>query len=123
MRKVRAAVKVAPESTEIQYFERPAVPADAGLLRIEAAGVGGSDPEFYRNPRHVPAVMGHENVGVIEELGPLAAERWRLREGDRIALHEYMPCHSCAHCHAGNHRLCPRTDIFASGKPQRYGQM
>ncbi len=120
---VRAAVKVAPERTELRSFERPRLGDDCGLLRIEAAGVGGSDPEFYRSPKHLPAVMGHENVGVIDALGPVAEERWGLKVGDRIALHEYLPCHHCRYCMTGNHRLCPRTDIFGGANPQRYGQM
>lgn len=27
-----------------------------------------------------------KNVGRIERLGPIAAKRWGLREGDRVAL-------------------------------------
>jgi D-arabinose 1-dehydrogenase-like Zn-dependent alcohol dehydrogenase len=64
---VKAAVKVAPEQTEIRTFDRPHIPANAALLRIESAGVGGSDPELYRNPKHAPIIMGHENVGTIDE--------------------------------------------------------
>lgn len=123
MKAVLAAVKSAIETTEIHRFERPPLTSDTGLLRMEAAGVGGSDPEFYRMTRGTPAIMGHENVGVIEELGTVAAQRWGLQRGDRIALQEYLPCHHCDLCRRGEFRLCPRTDFFGPGKPQRYGQM
>jgi threonine dehydrogenase-like Zn-dependent dehydrogenase len=121
--RVRAAVKVGYETTEMREFARPDLRPDAGLLRIEAVGVGGSDPELYRMEKHTPAIMGHQIVGRVEECGEAFALRWGLQPGDRIALHEYQPCHHCPQCMAGNHRLCPRTDIFGPGKPQRYGQM
>jgi threonine dehydrogenase-like Zn-dependent dehydrogenase len=112
MTTIRAAVKVDVERTEIQTFERPAIPADAGLLRIESAGVGGSDPELYRKPDHAPVIMGHENVGTIEEVGETAAKRWGVKPGDRVALHEYLPCWHCKWCKQGDFRLCEEVDFF-----------
>ena len=109
---VRAAVKIGPEQTEIRLFQRPVVTPDSGLLRIESAGVGGSDPETYRKPDHAPIIMGHENVGTIEELGPLAAQRWGLKVGDRVALQEYLPCWHCDWCLRGDFRLCMEADFF-----------
>src|SRR5690606_38167372 len=105
-RPVRAAVKVDIETTEVREFPRPDIPPDGGLLRVEAAGVGGSDPEIYRRENTAPCIMGHENVGTIEEVGPLFEKRWNLRPGDRIALHEYLPCWRCEWCLRGDHRLC-----------------
>jgi threonine dehydrogenase-like Zn-dependent dehydrogenase len=121
--KILAAVKVAPERTELREFDRPSIPADAGLLRVEAAGVGGSDPEFYRSPKAIPAVMGHENVGRIEAMGEFAAARWGLVRGDRVALQEYLPCWQCKWCRQGEYRLCPQSDFFNAVKPKRFGQM
>jgi threonine dehydrogenase-like Zn-dependent dehydrogenase len=109
---VRAAVKVDIEKTEIQEFERPPVSPDCALLKIESAGVGGSDPELYRRPNHAPIIMGHENVGVIEEIGPIAALRWGVGPGDRVALHEYLPCWHCRWCRQGDFRLCEEVDFF-----------
>ena len=111
-RDVLAAVKVAEERTELQTFERPVVGPTDGLLRVESAGVGGSDPELYRTPDHAPIIMGHENVGTIEELGEVAASRWGLKPGDRIALHEYLPCWHCKWCLQGDFRLCEEIDFF-----------
>lgn len=112
MLKVRAAVKVGVEQTEIREFDRPLIPPEAGLLRVESSGVGGSDPELYRKADHAPIIMGHENVGTIEELGPVAAARWGVRQGDRVALHEYLPCWHCEWCMKGDFRLCMEVDFF-----------
>lgn len=109
---VVAAVKVAPECTELRRFPRPSISPDAGLLRVEAAGVGGSDPETYRKQNHAPVIMGHENVGTIDELGSVAAARWGLKVGDRVALQEYLPCWHCEWCTKGDFRLCMKADFF-----------
>ncbi|PQA87623.1 zinc-dependent alcohol dehydrogenase [Hyphococcus luteus] len=109
---VRASVKTDIETCEIREFERPEIPPGAGLLKVECAGVGGSDPEMYRKPNTAPCIMGHENVGAVEELGEIAAKRWGLKKGDRIALHEYLPCWRCEWCLQGDFRLCMEADFF-----------
>jgi threonine dehydrogenase-like Zn-dependent dehydrogenase len=111
-RVVRAAVKIGVEQTEIREFEWPEIDADAAMLRVESAGVGGSDPELYRKESYAPVIMGHENVGVIAELGPAAAQRWGLKIGDRVALQEYLPCWHCEWCLQGDFRLCMEADFF-----------
>lgn len=121
MSEVAAAVKIASEQLEIRQFARPVIPPDAGLLRVESAGVGASDPGHFRRPKPVPVIMGHENVGVIDELGPIAAARWGLRVGDRIALHEYLPCWHCRWCLEGSFGLCVEADMFTNAAPLRYG--
>lgn len=111
-RSVRAAVKIDIERVAIRTFEWPHIGPDAGLLRVEAAGVGGSDPEMYRKANSAPCIMGHENAGTIAELGDIAAKRWGLEVGDRVALHEYLPCWHCEWCKQGDFRLCMEADFF-----------
>jgi threonine dehydrogenase-like Zn-dependent dehydrogenase len=111
-RKVLAAVKTDVETTELREFEYPQVQPDSGILKVEASGVGGSDPETYRKPGHSPVIMGHENVGTIVELGPVAQQRWGVKAGDRVALHEYLPCWHCEWCMKGDFRLCMQADFF-----------
>jgi threonine dehydrogenase-like Zn-dependent dehydrogenase len=109
---VKAAVKVGIERTEIREFELPRLGDDDGLLRVEASGVGGSDPEMYRRENTAPCVMGHEVVGTVDQLGETAAKRWGLQPGDRVALHEYLPCWHCEWCLQGDFRLCMEADFF-----------
>lgn len=110
--KVKAAVKVDVERIELREFDMPSIGPDSGLLRIDSAGVGGSEPEMYRKPNSAPCVMGHENVGTVAELGEAAAKRWGLKPGDRIALEEYLPCWNCHWCRQGDYRLCMEADFF-----------
>jgi threonine dehydrogenase-like Zn-dependent dehydrogenase len=107
---VRAAVQAAPEQIEIREFPRPRTGPDDGLLRVEANGICGSDVETYRGhlggPR--PAfIPGHEPLGIVEEVGERAAERWGVQPGDRVAVEVIVPCRACPVCLTGRYQFCP----------------
>jgi threonine dehydrogenase-like Zn-dependent dehydrogenase len=117
--RVLAATTVGRLNTEIREYPFPDIPPDAGILQIEAAGVCGSDWRSYQLDR--PArIMGHENVGRIYRIGPIAARRWNVKEGDRVALEEYLPCGHCDLCRSGEFRLCEQTESRHPGS-LRYG--
>jgi threonine dehydrogenase-like Zn-dependent dehydrogenase len=116
---VLASVVVGHKASAVREFALPDVPADAGLLRVEAAGVCGSDVGSYDHDS-TRRVMGHENVGVIEKVGRAASERWGVSEGDRVALEEYLPCGHCRYCRTTEFRLCFATDPRMAGSV-RYG--
>ncbi|HEY5340729.1 MAG TPA: zinc-binding dehydrogenase [Candidatus Aquilonibacter sp.] len=99
----------------------PEIPADAGLLRVIAAGICGSDIPSYASERNVPRIIGHENVGTIERIGELARARWGLNVGDMVALEEYLPCGHCADCRSGEYRSCLETDNTKNPGALRYG--
>src|SRR6185295_9363052 len=45
--KVQAAVRTGPSRTEIREYPMPEVPADAALLKMEVAGICGTDVKLY----------------------------------------------------------------------------
>lgn len=107
---VRAAVQLGPGKIEIQEFPRPKISADDALLKVEANAICGSDVETYRGHmggNRGPFVPGHEPMGIIEEIGDLAAERWGVQEGDRVALEVVVPCRACRDCLTGRYQSCP----------------
>jgi threonine dehydrogenase-like Zn-dependent dehydrogenase len=108
---VRAAVQTGPRSIEIQEFPRPKIGPDDGLLRVEANGICGSDVETFKghmgNSGRGPFIPGHEPLGIIEDLGERAAQRWGLQPGDRVALEVIVPCRACQHCLTGRYQSCP----------------
>ena len=120
-RSILAAVAVEPGVTALREVGLPEPDPTSGLLKVEITGVCGSDWGFYHNlPKaRGPVILGHETVGVIDRAGALALQRWGLREGDRVALEEYVPCGHCEFCRTGEFRLCEATDWRRGGL--RYG--
>ncbi|MDB5916130.1 MAG: alcohol dehydrogenase [Massilia sp.] len=120
--KVLASVALENRRTELREFDAPVIPVDGGLLKVEKTGVCGSDwPYFLNYPKSKgPMILGHETVGFVTEIGANAAARWGVKEGDRVALEEYLPCGHCHYCRTGEFRLCDATDTLL-GNGIRYG--
>jgi threonine dehydrogenase-like Zn-dependent dehydrogenase len=121
---VRAAVRVAAGTTEMQEFPLPAIDADSALLRVEVAGICGTDVKMYASPPsvvHGRVIMGHEKVGVIAEAGARFKERHGLTEGDRVFVEHYVGCFTCEWCRVGEYRHCEATDWRTNPEARRYG--
>ena len=123
MTMIPAAVSLAPRRTEVRELPVPEIAADAGLLDVELTGVCGSDwPYYLRYPQSKgPLILGHETVGRIARLGAVAARRFGVKEGDRVALEEYLPCGHCRWCRGGDFRLCDETDTLNRPGTIRFG--
>ena len=80
--KVLAAVRTGPEGTELREFDMPGIPHDGALLKVEVAGICGTDVKFYSKPPiSDPVIMGHENIGIIAKAGKTFQKRRGLKEG------------------------------------------
>jgi threonine dehydrogenase-like Zn-dependent dehydrogenase len=120
--KVIAAVRTGPEKTEIQEFPMPEIPDDGALLKVEIAGICGTDVKFYAQPPiDDPVIMGHENIGRIARAGKTFMQRRGLREGDLVFAEHYVGCMNCGHCHRGDYRLCMATDWRKNPDGIRFG--
>lgn len=120
--KVLAAVKVGPSTTELRELDLPPIPDDAALMKVEVAGVCGTDVTQYRLPlRTGPLVMGHENVGYLARVGKTFAAHKGMNEGDLVFLEHYLPCGHCEWDHIGEYRHCAATEWFYDPKAIRYG--
>jgi threonine dehydrogenase-like Zn-dependent dehydrogenase len=119
---VLAAVRTAPGRTELREFPMPDIPDDGALLKVEVAGICGTDVKMYGKPPFTdPVIMGHENVGVIAKAGRTFAERKGLAEGDRVFVEHYVGCYRCEWCHLGEYRHCEATDWRTNPDARRYG--
>ena len=119
---VLAAVRTAPRTTELREFQLPKIPADGALLKMQVAGICGTDVKMYAQPViEAPVIMGHENVGVIVDAGPQFVERQGLGEGDRVFVEHYVACYQCEWCRLGEYRHCAATDWRTNPDARRYG--
>lgn len=89
----------------------PAPPTGTDVLvRVEAAGICGSDlhvEEFstgydFMTP-HLPVTLGHEFAGVVEAVGQDVAD---VAVGDRVTIWPSSPCGRCAACRADQPQNC-----------------
>ena len=79
-------------------------PTDA-LLRVTTSGICGSDLHMYdgRTPLDKGTVVGHEIMGVIEEVGDAVQS---IEKGDRVVLPFNIACGFCFNCHRGHTEAC-----------------
>ncbi len=101
----------APGKMSMWEFDLPRIGPEDGLLKVEMAGVCGSDPGIYRGkptraPRPYPIIMGHEIVGHIEEIGDVGAKRHGVKVGDRVIVEYAFGCGQCDPCVTGNYVQC-----------------
>ncbi len=107
-----AAVLTAPRTFEFRDFPIPVVTESDAVLRVEAAGLCGTDYEQFGGhlqgtPWDVrPIIPGHEIQGWIEAIGAEASRRWRVKEGDRVIVEASIPCGKCFQCQNGRSVLC-----------------
>jgi 2-desacetyl-2-hydroxyethyl bacteriochlorophyllide A dehydrogenase len=88
-------------------------PADA-LVRVTLSAICGSDLHIYHG--HVPvdegAVLGHELVGVVEQVG---SEVRTLQPGDRVVASFYTACGTCYQCRRQWWAQCEQRSILGHG--------
>jgi hypothetical protein len=80
LERVSAAATIGTLKTEVREYPVPAAPPDGEVLRVEAAGVSGSDWQVCQvdRPRRI---MYHEIVGRIYRVGPTARRMSNLLAG------------------------------------------
>jgi threonine dehydrogenase-like Zn-dependent dehydrogenase len=119
---VLAAVRVGPGKTELREYPMPDIAPDAALMKMEVAGICGTDVKLYKQPLSgVPVIMGHENIGYIAKAGREFTRRKGFKEGDLVFVEHYVMCGKCEWCHAGQYRHCENTDWRSNPDSIRYG--
>jgi len=122
MQKVQAAVRVGPATTEIREFPMPDISPDSALMKMEVAGICGTDVRLYQTPpTKAPVIMGHENIGTIAKAGREFTRRKGFKEGDLVFVEHYVMCGKCEWCQTGQYRHCENTDWRSNPDAIRYG--
>jgi alcohol dehydrogenase len=117
----RAAVLEAPETLVVREFPLPAIGPEEGLLRIEMAGVCGTDWKYFSGKlaNAIPLILGHEILGRVAEIGEAAAAKWGVSVGDRVLVEGSVPCWSCGRCRSGEYRFCQRKNGYGLNTSSR----
>ena len=112
---MKAAVFHAPKTIRVDTVEDPKLdqPRDA-IVRVTATAICGSDLHIYNGlfPQVRPLVMGHEFMGIVEEVGP---EVKNLERGDRVIVPFPVACGGCFFC---THELPTHCE---HSNPEHYG--
>src|SRR3954452_12986930 len=82
------AVRVQDEQVTVQDVDEPVPDTDQAVVRITATGVCHSDLHLARGDWYGmrPQSIGHEAIGVVEELGPGAERFISIGEGVILGL-------------------------------------
>jgi len=79
------------------------------LVRVTLSGICNTDLEIARGYAGFEGTLGHEFVGVVEELSDIGA---RLKPGDRVVGEINAGCGVCDLCRAGDPRHCPKRTVL-----------
>jgi L-iditol 2-dehydrogenase len=87
----------------VEDHARPEIGPDDILVRTRTCGICSGDIMPWYIRRKAPLVLGHEPVGVVEEIG---AEVRDFHPGERIFVHHHAPCFNCPACRRGEYVQC-----------------
>ncbi len=118
--KMLAAIFEGEGRLAIKEVEAPQIRApDDVLMRVQAAGICGTDLHILSIPPAHPAtqgvIMGHEYSADVLEIG---AHVEHVKPGDRVVVDPSVWCGSCAYCQMGLTNLCDRMigiGVFQAG--------
>jgi threonine dehydrogenase-like Zn-dependent dehydrogenase len=111
---MRATVMYEARDVRIENVPDPKIiePTDA-IISVTRACICGSDLWPYKNMEHSDAgrVMGHEAIGVVEDLG---ADVRTIKRGDLVIMPFSFSDGSCEFCHEGLQTSCVHGGFFGS---------
>ena len=115
---MRGVVMHAPGDVRVEDLPEPTLqqPTDA-IIRLAAACICGSDLWPYRGADTItePKPMGHEYVGVVEQVG---ADVTEIKVGDFVVGSFFASDNTCEICRAGYQTSCLHRDFPGPSQAQ-----
>jgi alcohol dehydrogenase len=117
---MRANVFRAVEKFGIEEVTRPSAGAGEAIVRMTMTTICGTDLHIVRGeyPVRSGLVIGHELVGVVEEIG---AGVIGYQTGDRVLVGAITPCGQCGACLSGHLSQCGHGASYESLGGWRFG--
>ncbi|HEX5038590.1 MAG TPA: alcohol dehydrogenase catalytic domain-containing protein [Candidatus Limnocylindria bacterium] len=102
---MRAAVFHGPNDIRVDSVPRPLPGPGEAVIRVTLTTICGTDVHILKGeyPVRPGLIVGHEPVGVIDELGPGVVG---YEIGDRVLVGAITPCGQCHACLAGHPSQC-----------------
>jgi len=108
---------------KMRELEIPVLQDSEVLVRIDAAGVCGSDVHMWKGEDErtpLPIVLGHEGVGTVADVKGRKeyVTGGALKTGDRILWNRGVSCNSCYYCAVLNQPwLCHTRKVYGINRP------
>ncbi|HWW74175.1 MAG TPA: alcohol dehydrogenase catalytic domain-containing protein, partial [Pyrinomonadaceae bacterium] len=120
MEKMRATVFHGKDTIRVEEVERPRAGVGEAVIRVTLTTICGTDLHIVRGeyPVRPGLVIGHEPVGVIEELG---AGVNGYEVGDRVLIGAITPCGQCRACLSGQLSQCGHGEGYEAMGGWRFG--
>ena len=106
MKTMKAVVFKGKDRLALEEVARPVARAGQAVIRITTTTICGTDVHIVRGEYPVAPgrILGHEPVGVIEELGEGLDDLYAV--GQRVIVGAITPCGQCFYCLNGSHSQC-----------------
>lgn len=120
MRTMRANVFHGVNDFRVEQVERPRAGTGDAVIRVTLTTICGTDLHIVRGeyPVRPGLVIGHEPVGVVEELGPGVTG---FKVGDRVLVGAVTPCGQCLACLSGHQAQCGHGQGYEAIGGWRFG--
>jgi threonine dehydrogenase-like Zn-dependent dehydrogenase len=120
MTNARALVLVEARKVEVRSLPVPdEPPAGGAIMKVLANGICGSDYDLYDGhfpmAMPLPLIPGHEIVGELVAVDPVAERNWGLQVGARVAVEAGVRCGGCEPCRLGRHGCINTFNYSATG--------
>ncbi|MFJ7745384.1 zinc-dependent alcohol dehydrogenase [Peribacillus sp. NPDC097295] len=95
---------------KVKHVEDPKLQQkDDIIVRVTSTAICGSDLHIYQGalPTHKDYVIGHEPMGIVEEVGP---EVTKVKKGDRVVLPFNISCGHCYYCEHDMESQCDNSN-------------
>jgi threonine dehydrogenase-like Zn-dependent dehydrogenase len=120
MEKMRATVFHGKDQISVEEIAKPRAGVGEAVIRVTLTTICGTDLHIVRGeyPVKPGLVIGHEPVGVIDELGPGVTG---YEVGDRVLVGAITPCGQCRACLSGQLSQCGHGDGYEALGGWRFG--
>ncbi|HZD13460.1 MAG TPA: zinc-binding dehydrogenase, partial [Candidatus Binatus sp.] len=98
-----ACLLEAPKRAVLKQVPIPRVGPGEVLVKLNVAGICGTDVEKLDGGLGPGGILGHEVSGTVEKVGENARG---INTDERVVAHHHVPCYKCRYCSMGDHTMC-----------------